>query len=175
MNPPEPQVYGLANCDTVKPARAWLVAQGVSHHFHDFKKLGVQVGTEWPHGLCSPAPRSNCIDDGETKDSGESCPTAYEGHALRGPPLEDCTGTLNAKKWRDDSDDDDEGAEDAKDPWGARDRCDAKQDKANGDPDSCRDIEPDWRYREPRGVQENRWSSDAQNSYGSNDETDGDG
>jgi arsenate reductase len=34
-------VYGIANCDTVRRARAWLVAQGVEHRFHDFKKQGV--------------------------------------------------------------------------------------------------------------------------------------
>lgn len=34
-------VYGIPNCDTVKKARAWLNAQGVSHSFHDFKKQGV--------------------------------------------------------------------------------------------------------------------------------------
>lgn len=36
-------VYGIPNCDTVKRARAWLTAQGVAHHFHDFKKAGVPV------------------------------------------------------------------------------------------------------------------------------------
>ncbi len=34
-------VYGIPNCDTVKKARAWLLAQGVAHRFHDFKKAGV--------------------------------------------------------------------------------------------------------------------------------------
>ena len=34
-------VYGISNCDTVQKARAWLTAQGVEHHFHDFKKHGV--------------------------------------------------------------------------------------------------------------------------------------
>ncbi len=34
-------IYGIPNCDTVKKARAWLAAQGVPHHFHDFKKDGV--------------------------------------------------------------------------------------------------------------------------------------
>lgn len=34
-------VYGIANCDTVKKARAWLTARGVAHTFHDFKKAGV--------------------------------------------------------------------------------------------------------------------------------------
>ena len=34
-------VYGIANCDSVKKARAWLSARGVAHQFHDFKKLGV--------------------------------------------------------------------------------------------------------------------------------------
>ncbi len=36
-----PTVYGIANCDTVKRARAWLVEQGVDARFHDFKKAGV--------------------------------------------------------------------------------------------------------------------------------------
>jgi arsenate reductase (glutaredoxin) len=35
------KVYGIANCDTVKRARAWLTANGVAHEFHDFKKAGV--------------------------------------------------------------------------------------------------------------------------------------
>ena len=34
-------VYGIANCDTVKRARAWLAEQGVEFAFHDFKKAGV--------------------------------------------------------------------------------------------------------------------------------------
>ena len=34
-------LYGIANCDTVKKARAWLTAQGQPYHFHDFKKHGV--------------------------------------------------------------------------------------------------------------------------------------
>lgn len=34
-------LYGIANCDTVKKARAWLTTQGLIHHFHDFKKHGV--------------------------------------------------------------------------------------------------------------------------------------
>ncbi|MBI3368362.1 MAG: ArsC family reductase [Burkholderiales bacterium] len=34
-------LHGIANCDTVKRARAWLAAQGVELHFHDFKKAGV--------------------------------------------------------------------------------------------------------------------------------------
>ncbi|XAH22399.1 arsenate reductase [Xylophilus sp. GW821-FHT01B05] len=34
-------LYGIPNCDTVKKARAWLGAQGLDHHFHDFKKNGV--------------------------------------------------------------------------------------------------------------------------------------
>ena len=34
-------VYGIANCDSVKKARAWLTDQGLAHTFHDFKKHGV--------------------------------------------------------------------------------------------------------------------------------------
>lgn len=36
-------VYGIANCDTVKKARAWLAQQGVEHVFHDFRKQGLPV------------------------------------------------------------------------------------------------------------------------------------
>ena len=34
-------VYGIANCDTVKRARAWLAGQGQAFGFHDFKRAGV--------------------------------------------------------------------------------------------------------------------------------------
>ncbi|KQT13568.1 ArsC family reductase [Ramlibacter sp. Leaf400] len=34
-------LYGIANCDTVRKARAWLDGQGVAYQFHDFKKAGV--------------------------------------------------------------------------------------------------------------------------------------
>ena len=34
-------IYGLAQCDTVKRAQAWLVDQGIDADFHDFKKAGV--------------------------------------------------------------------------------------------------------------------------------------
>ena len=42
INPDSPHLtlYGIANCDTVKKARAWLTTQGVEYQFHDFKKLG---------------------------------------------------------------------------------------------------------------------------------------
>ena len=41
MITPDITLYGIANCDTVKKARAWFTAQGLDYHFHDFKKLGV--------------------------------------------------------------------------------------------------------------------------------------
>jgi arsenate reductase len=34
-------LYGIANCDTMKKARAWLNARGVDYVFHDYKKAGV--------------------------------------------------------------------------------------------------------------------------------------
>lgn len=34
-------LYGIANCDTVKKARAWLTGNGFEYRFHDFKKQGV--------------------------------------------------------------------------------------------------------------------------------------
>ena len=36
-------IYGIANCDTVKKARAWLQASGADAQFVDFKKGGVPV------------------------------------------------------------------------------------------------------------------------------------
>jgi Spx/MgsR family transcriptional regulator len=34
-------VYGIANCDTMKKARAWLDAHEVLYTFHDYRKDGV--------------------------------------------------------------------------------------------------------------------------------------
>lgn len=34
-------LYGIANCDTMKKARAWLDAAGLRYVFHDYKKEGV--------------------------------------------------------------------------------------------------------------------------------------
>ncbi|TPG39132.1 ArsC family reductase [Sphingomonas koreensis] len=36
-------IYGIKNCDTMKKARAWLMAQGVDHDFYDYKKEGVEA------------------------------------------------------------------------------------------------------------------------------------
>ena len=33
-------LYGIPNCDTVKKARVWLDARGISYAFHDYKKAG---------------------------------------------------------------------------------------------------------------------------------------
>ncbi len=37
-------LYGIANCDKVRAARAWLAQRDVAVEFHDFKKLGVTPG-----------------------------------------------------------------------------------------------------------------------------------
>ena len=34
-------LYGIANCDTVKKARAWLTENGIAYAFWDYKKHGV--------------------------------------------------------------------------------------------------------------------------------------
>lgn len=36
-------LYGIANCDKVKKARAWLEQHGVAVQFHDFKKQGISM------------------------------------------------------------------------------------------------------------------------------------
>jgi arsenate reductase len=38
-------VYGIKNCDTMKKARAWLDANGVSYAFHDYKVAGIDRAT----------------------------------------------------------------------------------------------------------------------------------
>jgi len=38
------RLYGIRNCDTVKKARAWLDAAGISYDFHDYKAAGVDRG-----------------------------------------------------------------------------------------------------------------------------------
>lgn len=51
------QLYGIANCDTVKRARAWLAQRGVAHRFEDFKKTGVDAthGAAWLQALGAAA------------------------------------------------------------------------------------------------------------------------
>ena len=34
-------LYGIRNCDTMKKARAWLEAHGMSYDFHDYKTAGI--------------------------------------------------------------------------------------------------------------------------------------
>ena len=36
-------IYGIPNCDTMKKACAWLRANDVSFHFHDFRKDGLDA------------------------------------------------------------------------------------------------------------------------------------
>lgn len=35
------ELYGIANCDTVKKARRWLDEHGVEYRFHDYRKDGL--------------------------------------------------------------------------------------------------------------------------------------
>lgn len=37
------EFYGIPNCDTVKKARKWLDARGLSYAFHDYKKEGAAL------------------------------------------------------------------------------------------------------------------------------------
>ena len=38
-------IYGIKNCDTMKKARTWLDAHGVSYEFHDYKVSGIDRTT----------------------------------------------------------------------------------------------------------------------------------
>lgn len=44
-------LYGIKACDTLKKARSWLDAQGLSYTFHDYKTLGIDA--ERLHKWCS--------------------------------------------------------------------------------------------------------------------------
>ncbi|TLS75030.1 ArsC family reductase [Mariprofundus erugo] len=35
------ELYGIANCDTVRKARRWLDEHGVAYRFHDYRKDGL--------------------------------------------------------------------------------------------------------------------------------------
>jgi len=37
------EMYGIANCDTIRKARRWLAGHDVDYLFHDYKKQGVDV------------------------------------------------------------------------------------------------------------------------------------
>lgn len=38
-------IFGIPNCDTMKKARQWLDAQGLSYEFHDYRKSGIDAAT----------------------------------------------------------------------------------------------------------------------------------
>ena len=46
-------MYGIRYCDTVKKARAWLDARGISYDFHDYKSEGIDEATlrDWSREL----------------------------------------------------------------------------------------------------------------------------
>ena len=38
-------LHGIRNCDTMKKARSWLDAHGISYAFHDYKLAGIDEAT----------------------------------------------------------------------------------------------------------------------------------
>lgn len=38
-------IYGIANCDTMKKARAWLAGHAIDYEFHDYRKAGIDDKT----------------------------------------------------------------------------------------------------------------------------------
>jgi arsenate reductase len=37
-------LYGIANCDTIKKAKAWLNNRDIEFQFHDYRKQGLEIG-----------------------------------------------------------------------------------------------------------------------------------
>ncbi|HMN80830.1 MAG TPA: ArsC family reductase [Burkholderiaceae bacterium] len=46
---PDPVIYGIDTCDTVRKARQWLKAHAIDHRFHDFRRdgLGADMLARW--------------------------------------------------------------------------------------------------------------------------------
>lgn len=46
-------LYGIPNCDTVRRARSWLDTRSIGHHFHDYKRNGIESKTldRWADAL----------------------------------------------------------------------------------------------------------------------------
>lgn len=95
-------VYGLANCDTVQRARAWLGRQGVAHAFHDFRKQGLDTstlqawlrelgherllnrrGTTWRR--LTEAQREGVVDDASARDLMQAEPSLVKRPVTRWP------------------------------------------------------------------------------------------
>ncbi len=36
-------MFGIPNCDTIKKAKKWLEAEGITYEFHDYRKQGVDA------------------------------------------------------------------------------------------------------------------------------------
>jgi len=36
-------LYGIANCDTIKKAKAWLANREIEFQFHDYRKQGLDI------------------------------------------------------------------------------------------------------------------------------------
>jgi len=39
----EVKLYGIANCDTIKKAKAWLESRNIAFDFHDYRKQGLDA------------------------------------------------------------------------------------------------------------------------------------
>jgi hypothetical protein len=117
--------------------------------------------------------RRNRIDGEKTENNSKSRPGSHECCALRGPPLDEGAGTLNAKERRNDSREDHESAEDAQGSWRARSSRRSNQDKSEGNSYSCDDIEADRRLRELGGIQQQGWIRHPHDANGGNDKAEG--
>ena len=113
---PALQVYGIANCSTVKKARQWLTDQGQDYQFHDFKKAAPQAAdiTRWQQAvgweklLNRQGTTWRKLDDA-TKASAVDAPSAaavMQEHAstIKRPVVEWADGTITvgfkADEWK---------------------------------------------------------------------------
>ena len=69
-------IHGIANCDTVRKARAWLAAHRVAARFHDYRKDGVPEASlrawvaaqGWPALLNRSGTTFRNLPDGERQE-----------------------------------------------------------------------------------------------------------
>ena len=107
-------LFGIKNCDTMKKAMKWLDDNGVTYHFHDYKKEGVPEAalTQWLDALGwetvinKRGTTWRKLDDAskETMDAGKAVAVARENPSIiKRPILQNdkiLTAGFNADEWQ---------------------------------------------------------------------------
>jgi arsenate reductase len=90
-------LYGIANCDTIRKAKAWLADREIEYQFHDYRKQGLdpellkswvaELGWETLVNRRGTSWRQLAADTREGLDSGSAIQVMLENPALIKRPL----------------------------------------------------------------------------------------